>query len=170
MKLLVGIALVFLAASAPPQQRDPVRDLRSPTPPPTGSGMIRGMVVADATGGAIRLAHVVVIGALTGTLRVTTTDAEGGFTVGSLPADRYQVAASKPPYLGAIAGARRPARPGAAVVLAAGQTIDTVSIRLPMGSAISGTITDERGQPGLAVTVALQQWRTEAGAAFTWSR
>jgi hypothetical protein len=162
MKILTLAALAI--ATVAPQAQGPVRDLRTPAPPPTGTGVIRGMVVADATGGAIRLAHVVVIGALTGTLRVTSTDAEGRFAIASLAADRYVIAASKPPYLGAIAGARRPARPGSPVVLAAGQTIDTVSIRLPMGAAISGTIADERGQPGAGVTLALQQWRNEGGA------
>lgn len=156
------LAALVLAAVAP-QAQGPVRDLRNPAPPPSGTGVIRGMVVADARGSAIRLAHVVVIGALTGTLRITSTDGEGRFSVSALPADRYLVAASKPPYLGAIAGARRPARTGTPVVLAAGQTVDNVSIRLPMGAAISGTITDERGQPA-GVGVMLMQWRHEAGA------
>ena len=160
MKFFVLAALAV--ATAMPAQT-PVRDLRNPAQPPAGTGVIRGMVVADATGSAVRLAHVVVIGALTGTLRVTMTDPEGRFAVSGLPADRYTVAASKPPYLGAIAGARRPARPGTAVVLAAGQAVDAVSIRLPMGAAIAGTITDERGGPGANIGVMLQQWRTEAG-------
>ena len=174
MKIL-ALAALAIATVAPHERgfaqfhhraaQGPVRDLRAPppAPAPAGTGVIRGMVVADATGGAIRRAHVVVIGALSGTLRITTTDAEGRFTVASLPADRYLVAASKLPYLGAIAGARRPARPGTPVALAAGQAIDTVSIRLPMGAAIAGTITDERGRPGTGVTLALQQWRNEGG-------
>ncbi len=158
-----GLSLALAVASITAQAQTPVRDLRTTAPPPAGTAVIRGMVVADATGGAVRLAHVVAIGALTGTLRVTTTDPEGRFTIGSLPADRYQVAASKAPYLGAIAGARRPARPGSPVVVAAGQTIDGVSIRLPMGAAIAGTITDELGRPGGHVALTLQQWRTQAG-------
>ncbi|HET9269210.1 MAG TPA: carboxypeptidase-like regulatory domain-containing protein [Vicinamibacterales bacterium] len=153
------LCLAVALAAAAPQAQTPVRDLRNPSPPQAGTGVIRGMVVADATGGAIRLAHVVAIGALTGTLRVTTTDTEGRFTIGALPGDRYQVAASKLPYLGAIAGARRPARPGTPVVVSAGQTVEGVSIRLPLGAAISGTIIDERGRPGAGITVGLQQWR-----------
>ena len=104
MKFFVLAALAV--ATAMPAQT-PVRDLRNPAQPPAGTGVIRGMVVADATGSAVRLAHVVVIGALTGTLRVTMTDPEGRFAVSGLPADRYTVAASKPPYLGAIAGGKR---------------------------------------------------------------
>ena len=163
MKILVGIALVLVAASSP-QQQGQVRDLRNPTPPPAGgTSTIRGMVVSDASGGAIRLAHVVAIGALTGTLRITTTDAEGRFAFATLPADRYLVAASKQPYLGAIAGARRPARPGTPVVVATGQTVEGVSIRLPMGAAISGTIAGDRGQPPGRIEVGLQQWRNQGG-------
>jgi protocatechuate 3,4-dioxygenase beta subunit len=162
MKSLIALAIA-LATATPQQQRDPVRDLRNPAPPPAGTSTIRGMVVADASGGAIRLANVVAIGALTGTLRVTSTDAEGRFAFATLPADRYLVAASKLPYLGAIAGARRPARPGTPVVVANGQTVEGVSIRLPMGAAISGTITDERGQPGTSVQLSLHQWRNQGG-------
>lgn len=158
-----ALALALAVAAIAPQTQTPVRDLRTAPPPPAGTAVIRGMVVADATGGAVRLAHVVAIGALTGTLRVTTTDPEGRFTFESLPADRYQVAASKAPYLGAIAGARRPARPGSPVVVAAGQTVDGVSIRLPMGAAVSGTIADELGRPGGEIAVALMQWRTQGG-------
>lgn len=158
------LALALIVAAVAPAAQTPVRDLRNPAPPPAGTGVIRGMVIADATGGAIRLAHVVAIGALTGTLRVTTTDTEGRFAIGELPADRYQVAASKPPYLGAIAGARRPARTGTPVVVSAGQAVEGVSIRLPLGAAISGTITDELGRPGADVTLTLQQWRLEGGA------
>ena len=162
MKILIAL-VIALATATPQQQRDPVRDLRNPTPPPAGTSTIRGMVVTDASGGAIRLANVVAIGALTGTLRVTSTDAEGRFTFATLPADRYLVAASKLPYLGAIAGARRAARPGTPVVVANGQTVEGVSIRLPMGAAISGTITDERGQAGTSVQLSLQQWRNQGG-------
>ena len=138
---LVNTALaVQSAATAQVPQRD-ARKSVTPTanlaPAPTGTGTIAGEVVADATGTKLRLAHVVLIGATTGVLKVTATDTGGKFTFANLPADRYTVGASKLPYLGAVAGARRPVRPGTPFVLADGATLADVTIRLPMGAAVS---------------------------------
>ncbi len=130
---------------------------------PTGTGTLAGEVVADATGAKLRLAHVVLIGATTGVLKVTATDAAGKFSFTNLPVDRYTVGASKLPYLGAVAGARRPVRPGAPIALAEGARIDNVTIRLPMGAAISGVIYDEQGKPTPGVTVSLQQRKVQNG-------
>ena len=127
---------------------------------PSGTGAIAGQVLS-ADDRPLRAAHVLLIGAATGTLRVTSSDGDGRFTFAGLPSDRYTVGASKPPFLGAVAGARRPARPGAPVVLADGQRIDNISIRLYPGASISGVITDEHGVPAHAVRIQLQQWRTE---------
>src|SRR6185436_15160728 len=96
-------------------------------------------------------------------IRVTSTDADGRFVVADLPADRYLVGASKPPFLGAVAGAKRPARPGTPIALANGQTINNVTIQLPPGAAISGTVTDERGQPASNVTINLMQAQMQNG-------
>jgi hypothetical protein len=111
----------------------------------------------------VRLAYVVLIGAGTGVLKVTSSDSTGKFSFTKLPADRYTVGASKLPYLGAVAGARRPARPGVPIVLANGATIADVSIRLPSSAAISGVIYDERGQPVPGVNVSLQQRKVQNG-------
>ena len=126
----------------------------------------RGTVVADPSGTPIRLAYVVLIGAGTGLLKVTSSDSTGKFSFTKLPADRYTVGASKLPYLGAVAGARRPARPGVPVVLANGASVTDVAIRLPMSAAISGVIYDERGQPAPGVNVSLQQRKVQNGSGW----
>ncbi|HEX5216946.1 MAG TPA: carboxypeptidase regulatory-like domain-containing protein [Vicinamibacterales bacterium] len=140
---------VVVAASQTP------RPQAAPAPP---TSTIQGVVVAADTGAPLRLAHVVVIGA-TGTLKVTSTEADGRFTFVNLPADRYTIGASKPPYIGALAGAKRPARPGSPVVVAAGQLVSDVIVRLPPGAAISGVITNELGQPAVATFVGLRTWQ-----------
>jgi hypothetical protein len=94
---------------------------------------------------------------------VTSSDSAGKFSFTKLPADRYTVGASKLPYLGAVAGARRPARPGVPIVLANGATVADVSIRLPNSAAVSGVIYDERGQPASGVNVNLQQRKVQNG-------
>jgi hypothetical protein len=109
----------------------------------------------------VRTAYVVAIGATTGALRVTSTDRDGRFSFTNLPADRYTIGVSKPPYLGTVAGAKRPARPGTPIALSDGQKIADVTIRMPLGAAITGVITDERGQPATNTQVNLLQRRLQ---------
>jgi protocatechuate 3,4-dioxygenase beta subunit len=140
------------------------RDRPSAAPPPagpSGTASISGTVVSADDHHPLALANVVVIGAFTGTLKLTSTDRSGHFSFANLAADRYVVGASKPPYVGAVAGARRPARPGTPIVVANGQKLDGVTVELPRGAAISGTIYDERGLPAANVNVSLQQWKLQ---------
>src|SRR5687768_4426252 len=142
------------SADKPVPQRDPRKPVTAPAnaaPAPEGTATLSGTVVADATGAPVRLAYVVLVGAGTGVLKVTSTDSAGKFSFTKLPADRYTVGASKLPYLGAVAGARRAARPGVPIVLADKASVTDVAIRLPMSAAISGTIYDERNRPATGV-------------------
>ena len=163
-------ASAFAPDGASADRQVPQRDTRKPVAPaanaapaPEGTASLSGTVVADASGAPVRLAYVVLIGAGTGVLKVTSSDSAGKFSFTKLPADRYTVGASKLPYLGAVAGARRPARPGVPIVLSNGATVADVSIRLPNSAAISGVIYDERGQPASGVNVTLQQRKVQNG-------
>jgi hypothetical protein len=167
-QLATGFVVALLALSAAggsAQSQSPTRDVRTSAPPaPVGTAALSGTVVSSTDDTKlIRLAPVVIIGTSTGVLRVTSTDASGRFSFVGLPADRYLVGASKPPYLGAVAGAKRPARPGTPIALADGQTINNVTIQLPPGAAISGTVTDERGQPASDCSINLMQPRMQNG-------
>lgn len=147
------------------QQRDvrPVAPASAVPAAPTGSAVVSGQVVADAEGTALAHATVVLIGARTGVIKVASTDRDGRFVFGALPADRYTVGASKLPYLGAVAGARRAARPGVAIVLADKAQVTDVVVRLPLGAAISGTIFDQSGQPAAAVATGVVQRKMQNG-------
>jgi hypothetical protein len=127
------------------------------------TGVMAGDVVS-AEGTPLGNAYVVVIGVATGTVHVTSTQADGRFVVTGLPTDDYLVGASKPPYLGAVAGASRPLGPGAAITLAAGQTISTIRISLKLGAVIAGTLVDPGGRPAAHAWIILHQWRTQNGA------
>src|SRR5687767_2170959 len=164
------VALLCILAAASVQAQVPQRDTRKPATPvasaaaaPEGTGTLSGAVVVDTSGAPVRLAYVVLIGITTGVLKVTSTDQAGKFSFTKLPVDRYTVGASKLPYLGAVAGARRPARPGVPVVLAAGGTVSRVTIRLPMGASVSGTVFDEKGRPAPAVAVGVVQRKMQNG-------
>ncbi len=152
--LLIAALLIF-------NQQVP-RDRPNPAAPPAGpagTASITGTVVADDDGHPLALANVVVIGGMTGTLKMTSTDRNGQFSFANLAADRYTVGASKPPYLGAVAGAKRPARQGTPLVVANGQKVTGLTVRLPRGAVIAGTIIDEQGRPAANVSVGLQQWK-----------
>lgn len=164
LTIFTAIILVTAVSAQVPQ-----RDTRSVTPTsvvppaPTGTSTVSGVVVAEATDAPIGLAAVVLIGTRTGVLKVTTADREGQFAFTSLPADDYTIGASKLPYLGTVAGARRPARPGSPVVVGDGEHVDTVAIRMPMGAAVSGTLYDEYGAPATGVAVRILQRRMQNG-------
>lgn len=167
MRRLV-VTLTVLLVSAPlafAQQRDtrPVTPTAKVPSAPTGTAAVSGQVVADNSGTALAHAAVVLIGARTGVIKVTSTDLDGRFSFDALPADRYNVGASKLPYLGAVAGARRPVRPGAAVVVADKAQLTDVVIRLPLGAAISGTVFDLSGNPATNTQVSVLQRRTQNG-------
>jgi hypothetical protein len=150
------LSLVAAEAQTPRDQGAPRQ--------PAGTALVSGTVVSgDEQAARLRQAHVVIVGAATGVLRVTSTDRDGRFSFANLPADRYVVGASKPPFLGTVAGARRPGHAGTAIVVAEGQRIENVSIRLPPGAVITGVVTDERGQPAQHVTISLLQPRMQNG-------
>ena len=136
-----------------------------PTPAIAGrTGVISGIIVrADDERQPVRAAQVAVIGVTSGVTRITTSGDDGRFSVSGLPADRYNVGASRAPFLPAIAGASRPARPGSVVPLAAGQAVSDVTVRLYAGASISGTIRDLNGEPASRATLALLTWRTRHG-------
>jgi protocatechuate 3,4-dioxygenase beta subunit len=82
-----------------------------------------------------------------------------------LPAGGYLIAAAKDGYVTMNAGARKPGRPGVRIALADGER-RAVSVRLPRGAVITGTISGQDGQPmaGLAVYAAASRFSMAAGA------
>lgn len=164
---LLTVTNISAQTQKPPVQtppRDPGAPVAAAPKVPAGTGLIAGIVSDESGSRNIANAYVVLIGISTGIVKVTASDAEGRFTFSQLPADAFTVGASKLPYLGTMAGARRPARPGAPVVIGANQRITNVAIRMPMGAAISGIVTNENGEPAQGVQVAAQRWQMQGGA------
>lgn len=181
MKRLVVWMIVAVCGVAPAAQQRDARPTTSPSAAPaapTGKASLSGRVVADASGAPVGLSTVVLVGSRTGVLRVAATAADGQFHFNNLPADRYTVGATKLPYLGAVAGARRAARPGTPIPVAEGETVTDVLVRLPMGGVLSGIVTDVNGAviPGSSVTAFRRSMRNgevtlqRVGAATTDDR
>ena len=91
------------------------------------------------------------------------TDNAGAFVFSAIPAGRYSLTATKPAFVRANFGAKRPNRPGTPVTVTDGQRAAGLQIRMARGAVITGTIRDEMGQPAPGVTVRVLQYRMQNG-------
>lgn len=129
------------------QQMRPGAPARDADTPPTGTAMIRGKVVSGETGAPIRRAQVRLSSPELRGGRVAQTDGEGRYEFRDLPPGRYTLAASKAGYVNLSYGQRRPFEPGKPIELLDAQVVDRADVALPRGSAITGRVLDEFGEP-----------------------
>jgi protocatechuate 3,4-dioxygenase beta subunit len=125
----------------------------------TGTGQIKGRVLAVETGNPIRRAQVRISG--TDIMpRTALTDADGRFEFRDLPAGRFTLNATKSGFVSVQFGQTRPFESGRSIELADKQVLDAADITMPRGSVISGRIVDEFGDPMPDVTVSAlrQSW------------
>ena len=157
MTMTVPLALI-IAATLSQQPRD-VRPAVK-----LGTAVLAGVVVTDETPSRpLRRAGVSVLGTDDPQIRLTTTDDSGRFMMPALPAGRYLVTVTKPPYVDTVYGARLPGRPGTQIVLKEGEKRSDLVVRMIRGGAITGVITDEHGQPAVGVGVELVQPQRRPG-------
>jgi len=92
---------------------------------------------------------------------------DGSFAFDRVPAERFTLAATKDGYVAMGYGATRTGRSGIGVDVADGQTV-RVSIRLPRGAVITGTVVDVDGLPaqGMAVTALARRHATWQGERY----
>ena len=79
--------------------------------------------------------------------------------------------ANKQGYVSASYGARRPNRPGTALVLADDQRITGLTLRMTRGSAISGVLVDQNGEPFSGANVSAMRnrlWVLASVRYFRW--
>jgi protocatechuate 3,4-dioxygenase beta subunit len=117
-----------------------------PRQPKTGTGRLRGRVLSAETGGPVRRAQVRIISPDIGS-KSAMTDAEGRYEFRDLPAGRFNLSVTKAGYVTIQYGQTRPFESGKAIDLAEGQSLDKADFSLPRGSAISGRLVDEFGDP-----------------------
>jgi hypothetical protein len=115
LQVFVLMGVIATAGVGLAQVRDTRPAPSSATPPaPSGTAAISGLATSEDGSRPVRFAYVLLIGTTTGVVKVSSTDGDGKFTFSSLPPDRYTVGVSKLPYIGTIAGSKRPGRPGTA--------------------------------------------------------
>jgi hypothetical protein len=155
------LALLGAFASATLSAGQQVRDSAAS---PVGSSIVSGVVMSDETAShPVRRATINVSGGPLRSARITVTDDAGRFAITGLPAGAYSLKVSKTGWVDTWSGGKRPGRgPGVPVAVAAGERA-TVTIRMPRGAVIAGTITDERGQPAPNAGFQLLQFRMVNG-------
>jgi hypothetical protein len=152
--VIAGLALAAILT----QGQAPTRDARPLTT--AGTATISGLVLsADPQPRPLRRARVTLNGPGLDIGRTAITADDGSFSFERLPPGRFTLAAAKDGYVSMSYGATRTGRPGTGVQVAERQAV-RVSLRLPRGAVITGTIVDVDGLPsqGIAVTVLAQRY------------
>ena len=165
------VATAFAAAEQvqtlpprPPAIGQP-RDPGLTSPQPTGTAVISGTVISVDGGRPMRRASVRLRGTSTPLSRATMTDDRGNFEFTGLPAGEFTLRAGKPGYLESIFGQKRPGsgRPGTPLSIADGQRLEKLSLSIPKGGVLTGTIVDDIGEPAFGVEVRAMRYAFRNG-------
>jgi len=160
--VVVMTGLVLIAAGGRALSQGVVRDTPAQPSgkPAASSGRIAGRVLGADNGRPIIRALVGLTAPELPGGRSVLTDNSGAFEFIGLPAGRYTLTASKAGYVRLSFGQRRPLQAGTPLQLGDGQDLKAVDFRLPRGSAITGHVYDENGDPlpGAAVRAGRYQY------------
>ena len=153
--LMLAAGLVAIS-SAITGALQPARD--QPGARQTGSASISGIVTSDEPQPRpLRRARVMLRGADPLGNTVITND-DGTFAFEGLAAGRYALSATKDGYVMANYGAPWRGGQGQRIPVRDGE-VAKISIRLPRGAVIAGTIGDAFGQPASGVSVSALMWQ-----------
>ena len=157
---MIGIVLLltlttFLAPEGvlPPEggSYSQVRD--SKPAPAAGTATIRGVVVSQETRPRpLRRARVALSGPALAIGRTAITRDDGTFAFEGVPAGQYSLTAAKDAFVPMSYGATRSGRSGKRISVQSGES-PSLTIALPRGAVITGTITEVDGSPAQGVTV-----------------
>jgi hypothetical protein len=126
---------------------------------PTGTARISGRIVAADTGSPLRRAQITINSRDAQFNRSVTTDGDGRYEIALLPAGRYRLFVDRAGYVALEYGQARPFEAGKPLDITAGQVLERIDFSLPRGSAITGRITDEYGDPVTDVQVQAMRYQ-----------
>jgi hypothetical protein len=128
----------------------------------TGTGKLRGRIVAGDTGSVVRRAQVRISGPDIGS-KTALTDAQGRYEFKDLPAGRFNVSVSKSGFVSMQYGQNRPFEPGRPIDLVDAQVLEKVDVSLPRGSVLAGRVVDEFGDPVAEANVTAMRMQYTGG-------
>jgi hypothetical protein len=144
-------ATAILAASA--QTGLALVHQNRPQSPVTGTAALSGVVTDQAVGTPLEGFSVWLYDGKGNAFRATATDEAGRYNFPRLPADTYQISASHAGWLMARYGQKKPDRTGTPVVLAVGQLLENLNIRMFKGGVIAGTVTGPGARPMTGISL-----------------
>jgi hypothetical protein len=155
ISVLATVANAGRAAAQPPVQGQSrpgqsVPPAAQTSKPTTGTASLKGQVFAADSGAALGRVRVAVSGPVR---RTVTTDANGRWEAKQLPAGRYEVTATKAPWVTLQFGQRHGLETGKPIDLTDGQAVEKVDFRLPKGGVIAGRVVDDIGEPAAFIRV-----------------
>jgi carboxypeptidase family protein len=127
-----------------------------------GTASIRGLVTSADTNSPVRRAQVRATSPDTRSARLSTTDADGRFELRDLPAGRWTISAAKGGFVTQQFGQRHPFESVEPIDLADGQRF-TANFTLSRGSAITGRVSDEFGDPITGARVQVLRSQVQQG-------
>ena len=136
---------LLLAGSEDPAYKSQVREVAINTP---ATAVVRGRIVTAANGQPLHRVRVTLNGGGQNPPS-GVTDTRGEFEITGIPAGTYTLTATRAGYLTTQYGQRRRGEAGRPIVIAAGETIDTISMALQRGGVLAGRVFDDIGE-GLA--------------------
>jgi uncharacterized protein (DUF2141 family) len=93
------------------------------------------------------------------------SDDNGNFVFSNLPPGRYELSASRDGYVDVIYGQRQPGagRSGTPIQLGPGQKLENLTLAIPRGGVITGTVFDDKGRPSVDTSVRISRWSLANG-------
>jgi Carboxypeptidase regulatory-like domain len=156
----VVAAILFFPCIPAVLAQTPARD----KPDPTGTGIIRGLIVDAVSGEPVRKARVRATSSVLSNGRTATTDVNGRYELKTLPAGQFTVAATKGTYVSASYGQTRPLDAGKLIDVADGQIVEHIDLKLSQGGIIAGRISDEFGESMAGVQGATVRFQSAGGS------
>jgi protocatechuate 3,4-dioxygenase beta subunit len=168
--IVTGTLILFLVPAVAPAQQQvtiapgdaPMQMLMPGRQAKTGTGRLRGRILAADTGAVLRRAQVRISSPDIGT-KTAMTDAQGRYEFKDLPAGRFTVSVVKSGFVTMQYGQSRPFEPGRPIDLADAQVMDKADVALPRGSAVQGHIVDEFGEPVAEASVSAMRTQYSNG-------
>jgi 5-hydroxyisourate hydrolase-like protein (transthyretin family) len=94
------------------------------------------------------------------------TDADGRFSLASMPAGTFEVSTSRPGYVDGLYGRRRPYGPGQTIELSDGAEVTGLDIPIWKEATVSGRVVGAAGQPIAGATVRLMRLTSQMGTRY----